>query len=73
MSWQPIETAPKDGTEIWLGCPGHRAVGYWGTLGVLPGWISRMGPTPYDGDWPIEEHLGGNQPTHWQPAPEPPD
>lgn len=27
--WQPIETAPRDGTIIWLGGPRSLCVGYW--------------------------------------------
>jgi Protein of unknown function (DUF551) len=60
--WQPIETAPKDGTAILL------CVGRWMTVGhwhrVAGGWSSN-GPvySPYGLD---------EQPTHWQPLPEPP-
>ena len=32
--WQPIDTAPKDGTEIILGAPGQRSTACcWGTVG----------------------------------------
>ncbi|MDB5412630.1 MAG: hypothetical protein JWR10_965 [Rubritepida sp.] len=46
MDWQPIETAHKDGTPVWLGRPGRMRIGFWasgtghenhGTIGG--GWI----------------------------------
>lgn len=75
MTWQPIETAPKDGTEIlayYPSCqnePCIRVVSWWGgyeceTCGAraLEGW---GGDKPYDfGRW---------QPTHWMPLPPFPD
>ena len=56
--WQPIETAPKDGTEI-LGWPveggdNNIAIVYY----FFRGWCS--------GDY-------GADPTHWMPLPKPPD
>ena len=61
--WQPIETAPKDGTQVLLACgsdyvdAGH----YWRNA-------NKRNPRErwmWNG-WPIFE------PTHWQPLPEPP-
>lgn len=59
MKWEPIETAPKDGSEILLFftthfskiCVGHYAIGNW---------IESQG-------WSIAD-----KPTHWMPLPEPP-
>ena len=58
--WQPIETAPKDGTrvlvcdtDVWIAC-----ARYW----------------PCNSYW-IEDAASGlklNEPTHWMPAPPPP-
>lgn len=61
MSWKPIETAPKDGTEILLYEPGPAYVqmGYW----VRDGWLM------------VDAQCGGESsatPTHWLPIPEPP-
>ena len=72
MSWQPIETAPKDGTWILVfepsRYPPHHHVVQWGP----PEW----------GDWPdtwVTMALGPNpdtydaeDATHWMPLPEPP-
>ena len=69
--WQPIEAAPKDGSEIllWLGSPFSRiekAKYYepWNN------WICGTLPT----DPAREEHrgIGSAVPTHWMPLPEPP-
>ena len=69
MKWQPIETAPKDGTWF-LGYTPRKIHGrktsengsiisyrYWSD-GSPPYWFSNMN------GWP--------QPTHWMPLPEPP-
>lgn len=58
--WQPIETAPKDGTwiliwgEQWSGAP-IPDVGHWD-----------------DDDWRDDEHTVLAFATHWQPLPAPP-
>ena len=64
MNWQPIETAPKDGTLVLLsgfGLPVWQ--GYWvGQVGrhAINGW-TRFNSV--DMEW---------KPTHWMPLPEPP-
>lgn len=69
--WQPIETAPKDGTPIlvWDESMGYYnahshgqddrryAIGYWRTKSGK-GWGNRNTSRP--------------EPTHWQPLPDPP-
>lgn len=58
--WKPIETAPKDGTEILLAC----AIGalsdiglcYWRSDNVMVGWT-----------WGLGKAFG--HPTHWMPLP----
>lgn len=60
--WQPIETAPQDGTEVLLHCAeGDINVAYWdGTW-----WAD----TIEGGD---VTRRGSGEPTHWMPLPEPP-
>ena len=69
QTWQPIETAPKDGTKVLLGrfvlnCPegknGRMAVDFWHTVNPhgYEGWGKFN--TRY---WPA---------THWMPLPTPP-
>ena len=65
MNWQPIETAPKDGTAILLaqkvaeGFGPGVAAGSWQTHAKV--WWGVCGSG-------LVLHL----PTHWQPLPEPP-
>ena len=56
--WQPIETAPKDGTDILVYHPEHREQFVCYFLGGL--W-----------HYSLDTALGSN-PTHWQPLPTPP-
>jgi len=54
--WQPIETAPKDGTRVLLGFMGGTVLsGSW-----RHGWAA---------DGSLQNDL---RPTHWQPLPNPP-
>ena len=78
--WQPIKTAPKDGTLIWLGSTEAMRLGFW-TQGkefenhgtIDGGWRdmstaeeeARTGKTGMQSDL----HFA---PTHWQPTPKPP-
>ena len=62
MRWQPIETAPRDGSSMLL-CVGQWfTVGCWHRAGSF--WVTN-GPT-YS-RYPVPE-----QPTHWMPRPEAP-
>lgn len=72
--WQPIETAPKDGTEVllWFAQFGWRSIGAWLPWGdsSYPFLWQCAGrnlhrPWKYEGD-------DGSYPTHWHPLPEPP-
>ena len=60
--WQPIETAPKDGTSI---------LGYWCYEGGFEHYIQ---PIRYlHGKWLHDwDHSDELYPTHWMPLPEPP-
>lgn len=71
MEWQPIATAPKDGTHILL----HKADGAI-TVGRYDDDKHASRPRPY---WHTERgYLFGRRddrdcsPTHWMPIPEPP-
>ncbi len=71
--WQPIETAPRDGTVVLLG----RDVGEpWGFVRgyghfegkadeLISGWLSY-------GLYDPPGNLGLGNPTHWMPLPAPP-
>lgn len=65
MEWQPIETAPKDGTPIWLYTASGQCEGYWN----YGEWVQDAIYCTYDG-------TGGPafecSPTHWMPLPPPP-
>ena len=66
IEWQPIETAPKDGTDI-LVMTGE-------TMHVVR-WINIHGDFDY---WTVDDNkhgpftLRGKAPTHWMPLPDPP-
>ena len=63
--WQPIETAPKDGSEVlvgWLAKPGRHK-----------GWISRVRKWREDIGWKQDVwRVYETEPTQWMPLPEPP-
>jgi hypothetical protein len=60
MTWEPIEKAPKDGTEI--------LVGEAGTLNIeLVRWNSTTD------EWLDRTADPFRNPTHWMPKPEPPN
>jgi hypothetical protein len=67
--WQPIETAPRDGTkfDLWIERDSYRVTdAYWSDL---QGWWCT------DGDYGPEEPLPlaiVPAPTHWMPLPAPP-
>jgi hypothetical protein len=56
-TWQPIETAPKDGTEILVLEREKKDISYVAYYSKFEGWT-----VPYD----------EVDPTHWMPLPEPP-
>jgi len=75
MNWQPIETAPKDGTAILLFFPSQDVVirGCWAWQGEGD-WESGIQDFQ---DWGTDDDLVINDdpyngPTHWMPLPEPP-
>lgn len=62
MSWQPIETAPKDGTEVIVFTPHDGVIsssykhGCWQKICIVNG-----------------RGVGRNDPTHWMPLPVAPE
>lgn len=71
--WQPIETAPKDGTKILAYDEGiiltawtNDANEYQGGRGGPAGWFSGQYRDHW-GDYPVLD-----TPTHWMPIPAPP-
>lgn len=71
--WQPIESAPKDETDILLFFPdgywstgSEYAVGFWGSVGEPDaGW--------YHGEADSTSMTAfGSHPSHWAPLPLPP-
>ncbi len=61
--WQPIETAPKDGTRILVYRPGKHnypkvGIDFW-----------QVNRAPYNCWW---HSPSDHQPTHWTPLPESP-
>ena len=75
MKWQPIESAPKDGTRIMVGNEHGAWVAEW-----RPVYQSGYRPAdPWASAMLNHEHMrdgGGvlrhSPPTHWMPLPEPP-
>ena len=61
QGWQPIETAPRDGTVFLAG----RFGGDIGSITVARQKRGWSGWQTVPGDWPFVA-------THWQPLPEPP-
>lgn len=65
--WQPIETAPKDGTRILATGDGTTVVTLWGKANHVPLYSWLLLDVPYD-----PEDYDFWKPTHWQPLPPPP-
>jgi hypothetical protein len=57
--WQPIETAPKDGTDVLVGFANQNRPS------VVVGWFDNW--TEYD-----SMNIIKGTPTHWHPLPAPP-
>lgn len=66
MEWQPIETAPKDGTAILLYCTKF----YFGSGVYLGSWAGTFFEVCTEGetDFPYSDDGA----THWMPLPAPP-
>lgn len=78
MEWQPIETAPKDGTQIigygiiretaYIRDEEH-PVGYWGKEDSGP----MVRQTYFKAGLWQTNGFGSMRPTHWMPLPNPPE
>lgn len=62
MEWQPIKTAPRDGTVL-LGWDGSNLATCYYFFDLNAWYLEVTGAYADDGFW---------QPTHWQPLPPPP-
>lgn len=69
MTWEPIETAPKDGTKILLFVVTPKGDPWTVSVGQPDGWTS-IETGRWDGSW-LKEMAG--EPTHWMPLPTPPN
>lgn len=71
--WQPIETAPRDGTTILVfkftpPCWPIIGLAFWYGLGDISGWMSYGIPQVSS----EPNNLGLAHPSHWMPLPSPP-
>lgn len=64
MDWEPIETIPKDGTEVLAWYPAEEAGD--------PSFMEVIKWTEWPRDLGSCMTLGGQDPTHWMPLPAPP-
>ncbi len=79
-AWQPIETAPKDGTRILMADGKLFTAGRWAKSIWTPGgrWSTDYPIAFLEDDEETVNHDGGfdnevDHPTHWMPLPEPPE
>ncbi len=70
MQWQPIETAPRDGTRILATDGVEVSTTHWEDCWACHAEIAH-GPGD-DGGWTIYDHHEEWNPTHWMPLPPPP-
>ena len=69
MTWQPIETAPKDGTaiDLWVSYEDGSGQRVTDCTWFNGRWWPGEGPT-----WQLDEG-DGEKITHWRPLPNPPE
>lgn len=65
VDWQPIETAPKDGSPVDLWRNGERLIDFSWRSGPVSGWTKEHG-------YPRVTTILTAQPSHWMPALAPP-
>jgi hypothetical protein len=78
-AWQPIETAPRDGTWVLLsgGECDHDEESDAKTRSVVGQWSNYCNGSTVDWHWQFAWYDGGyygeyKKPTHWMPLPAPP-
>lgn len=73
QAWQPIETAPRDGTKILVFTAiGDVEIGQWCTTEWDRYELHDADRNLYTRRVDIHEFWNNNFPTHWMPLPEPP-
>lgn len=65
-AWQPIESAPKDGTRVLIYQGGHVYIAWWDEKDWTGVWVI------FDCDDSFYS-LTADHPTHWLPLPDPPE
>lgn len=74
MIWQPIETAPKDGTEVLLFDPNCEPKILIASYAVRERLRNGKVIARYEQwEWPMILYSGRPNPTHWMPLPQEPD
>jgi hypothetical protein len=82
MNWQPIDTAPKDGTSVLIFIPDTKYGGKYDSVTISRWYVHYMNGQPNPRRKPEWEQkdmyagMGSYQgpiyPTHWMPLPTPP-
>jgi hypothetical protein len=72
--WQPIETAPKDGTRVLIYVPYDDGDGevYLASFGYDVGYGNGPSWQPEYAEVAMFNSPDDRQPTHWMPLPDPP-
>ena len=68
--WQPIETAPKDGTYIVVSDGVRVSLGLW--VSDVDQGADYEGQIGMAGWWSVDLGAKLDRPTHWMPLPDPP-
>jgi hypothetical protein len=68
IDWQPIDTAPKDGTPVNCRWPGYnpKVEYHEGPCVWKRDWYCLGKPTEIEGWWCVDGGLPAKDPTHWR-------